>query len=350
MTDFVDDDSWQHHLFKFLIFTVLGSGPSWTYGSLLVQEQPFFENSQPEELCIGSWMNVMLSFGLILSIIYFLFIKYVYAVPHEIGMPVLIAFAALSTFAIAFTYTSTFVFGDQSRSIALYIACFFSGTIGSLTYVVLLPFMTAYDDDAVTYARAGCDTLAILISLVAMIQNPGSETNVRFSPFYFYFGFGIYMLLPLAAYYYVSTTGYGLRNDTDMEKQAFFHGGLDEGFPIGNSTESESTHLLQSSHVAAAPKKSTSNAIPSSSNSTRRKNQPTQDEDENLIDNSHVGDLPTEALIISDYVSIGNGKEGSINNEADEEVDEHEWLLKLLPLMLTVGFIDFNTVRRLSCI
>ena len=326
------------HMFKFLVFTVLGSGPSWTYGSLLIQEIAYFENTQPEELCMGSWMNVMVAYGLSLSLLYFVFIKYVYAVPHEIGMPVLMAIAALSTFGVAFTWSWTVDVAGEYRSISLYFFCFLAGTIGSLMYVILLPFMTAYDDDAVTYARAGCDTLAILISLVSVLQNTGSTTNVRFGPTAFYLGFGFYMLLPLLAYFYVVHTKLGLRvvvdqksNSFDIEDDSFLKvADLDSGLLIDSLT-SETTRLLDEQippmYVSAEKVESVDSPF-----------RPEQ------------GVASSSSLQRSEIYVLDSLKDFSELKMSDEDIikDESKWLLKLLPLMVTVGFIDFNTVNKMT--
>eukprot|EP01041_Mallomonas_annulata_P010632 gene10632-22197_t len=105
-------------ILRFCEFVVFGFGPSWVLASVLFQQISYFQRFQPEGLCISAFMNASINLG----------------------------FHGLSLF--------------------IYLSCGIGGCVGSLSVVVMSPFMSAFDNDYISAFRCGGSGGMFLVSLV----------------------------------------------------------------------------------------------------------------------------------------------------------------------------------------
>ena len=82
-------------------------------------------------------------------------------------------------------------------------------TVGSLSAVIMNPFMTQFENIYITAARSGGSGSFLLCALLGIIQSPGS--NTRFSPTVFLLIFAGLFLLPIVSYRIIITEKIGLR-------------------------------------------------------------------------------------------------------------------------------------------
>ena len=78
----------------------------------------------------------------------------------------------------------------------------------------------------ISASRSGGTGTILVIALVGIAQNPGSE-NIRFSPRVFFTIFALILLLPLPAYKIIIDNGLGLKAAPVMEPSTTSNSSLD---------------------------------------------------------------------------------------------------------------------------
>jgi len=196
------DDKYVKLGIKLFKFFVLGMGPSWLFASIIFQEVPYFQNKQPEGLCIAAYMSASVNTGAILAIGYVFILQcFGLGTPSNYIIPTLLILPCAGSIFIAYFFSYTV----YSISLFIYLTCFFSGVVGSLSAMVMNPFMSGFDKNFISSFRAGNSGGLLLVSLVALIQNPGSD-HMLFSPTVYYSLFATILLLPILMYRFLMYT------------------------------------------------------------------------------------------------------------------------------------------------
>jgi hypothetical protein len=305
----ISRESKAHLRRNYVLFAIFGAGTNWLLPTILFQQIPWFENRVPEGLCIATYLNTSNSFALIGTLTYCYVNKYHREIPHSITLPFILWLSVFGTLFAAFTYNYTV----GGYSIFLFISTFMGATVGSLSAVVMNPFMTQFENIYITAARSGGSGSFLLCALLGIIQSPGS--NTRFSPQVFLLIFAAFFLLPVLAYRTIIREKIGLRapqpdSDTaklrDMELSDML--GKKGAGKVSNKPEPQANPLQQH---ASSNEKSHEDA-----------------EDEEQI---------SEVYHENDSLKCFN-------------TSTFPWIHYTLPYALSIGFVNFNTWGMLSAL
>lgn len=192
---------------KFFIFMVMGFGANFVFATALTQEIPYFINTQPEGLCLPSYMAATLNGGLLVLFAYLYIYNNIYKIPYSTSVPFILVLSTFGCVFTAFTYSITV----GNLSLFIYISCFIGGTVGALSSVIISPFLMSYENNMITAARSGSSSLILVTSLIALIQGPGSAN--RFSVSVYMIILAVIEILPVFAFLYICRTNIGLRKD-----------------------------------------------------------------------------------------------------------------------------------------
>jgi hypothetical protein len=190
----------------FALFMCMGSGANWVFPNSLSQEIPYFENHLPEKLCIATYMNATTHCGVIFMLTFVYVHYYVRPIPHHISVPTLLLGSTIGCFLASAVYPIT----ENGVSFMLYICCAIGGGVGSLSSVIMNPFMTSYQNIYISAGRGGGSGLILTCAVIAFIQAPGSNQE-RFSTSIYLIIFGSILTLPIFAYRYIIANQIGLR-------------------------------------------------------------------------------------------------------------------------------------------
>jgi hypothetical protein len=172
-----------------------------------MQELPYFQQHQPEGLCLASRLCLCANSGLIVAFAYYLYNRYVQVVSYKVAIPFLIIFVAITMISCSMLYPITL----YDMSIPLYFCMFCAGCVGNLMYQVLYPFLVQYNEEYMIAARAGNDFTNAVVAFLALYQNPGSS-SIAISPPVFILSVGLYLLIfPVSAFFYIVNYGVGLK-------------------------------------------------------------------------------------------------------------------------------------------
>lgn len=192
-------------LFNALLFVVLAGGGNFLLYNALFLQIPYFQQHQPEGLCLATWMIV--STNLSVPVVYFFYLLDHYFCSFSIDRSLIAMMAITSTTAISLAFH--YSISVNNISWALLIGSFVSGVIGYLGFQITYPVLARFEEKYAMAARS--DILTIALALVVFYQNPGSPT-VEFSPGAFLLGVGIFLLIcPPLAYAYVTYCKIGLK-------------------------------------------------------------------------------------------------------------------------------------------
>lgn len=90
-----------------VLFATLGIGTNWVLPTVLFQQIPWFEERQPEGLCLATYMNAANSCAVVGALLYYLITEYCYRIPHSVSMPSLLCLSLFASVYVAFTYEYT---------------------------------------------------------------------------------------------------------------------------------------------------------------------------------------------------------------------------------------------------
>jgi hypothetical protein len=200
------------HAFEFFCFSCFGAGANWVLPTIMFQQIPYFQNNQPEELCISTYMNASVNCGLLMFFTFLFVNKFVRHIENKDMIPYLLGTTVLGTFFAAFVYSITV----NGLSIFIYLSCFIGGSVGTLTSVVMNPFMSSFKNDFITAARFGGSGSILLIAIVSLGQQPGHEPP-NFTPRVFILVFAFLMILSPLAYWYITRENIGRRTSEDKD-------------------------------------------------------------------------------------------------------------------------------------
>lgn len=197
--------------FTFILFLFLGSGCNWVLPNALFQELPYFQQISPQGFCMATYMSLSLNFGVLIVILFFIYIK-IYgkeSLSYNKLVPSLLIMSSLGTLFAAFTYQIEI----NGISFFIYIACAIGGTVGSLTSVIFYPYLMKFKPDYISAARLGGSSALFLCAIVSIYQNPGSASSIKFNSTIYLFIFGIILLFSLPAYYAIERQKLGLKDN-----------------------------------------------------------------------------------------------------------------------------------------
>lgn len=295
----------------FFCFACFGAGANWVLPTIMFQQIPYFQNNQPEELCISTYMNASVNCGLI-SFFTFLFVnKFVRHVDNVEVVPFLLTTTVLGTFFAAFVYPYTV----DDLSLFIYLSCFIGGSVGCLSAVVMNPFMTQYKNDFITAARFGGSGSILLVALVSLVQQPGHEPPL-FTPRVFILVFAFVLILSPLAYWRIKRDGIGIRTEEDHEAE---ESGGDSGVALatmnGGSLSSAPDDVENSNNQADIGTMSTSGKL--------------HEVEVQLMDTFHT---------VADVLLV----------RRDQLTEKEKWLRFAMPHMMAVGWVSFNTWGMLT--
>jgi hypothetical protein len=231
----------QRYSSKMFLFYILGIGTNWVFASVLLQQVPYLENHAPEGHAIAAYMNVANSMNIIFCIAYWIYTTYIGPIPHNVAVPFILFLSCFVGFLSIAIYDIT----SGNVSICLYICCLLAGAVGSLSSVAMNPFMTNYERDCISFARAGGSGTILLIALLSIAQDPGSD-NIRFSPRVFFAIFAIILITPMVAYKVIIDGGVGLKAVEKFEEQS-----KDDSLElVQNPITNESQSIMKSSALS----------------------------------------------------------------------------------------------------
>ena len=185
-----------------------GGGNFFLYNALFLQV-PYFQQHQPEGLCLATWMIVSANIAVPLVYCFYLLDRYVYTLSLDVTLLVMMAISTTAAIALSFTYSMSL----NNTSWPILIAAFLSGIVGYMCFQVTYPVLSRFVEKYAIAARS--DVLTVFLSVIVFFQNPGSP-SIGFTPRTFLFVLGIFLLIfPPLAYVYVSIYKVGLKDSVE---------------------------------------------------------------------------------------------------------------------------------------
>lgn len=324
---------------QYIAFMLMGAGANWVLPTALAQEIPYFEDHAPEKLCVATYMNVANACGVTAMLTYMYVHNHVTAIPYTRSVPLLLLGSTLGSFFSALVYPLTV----GGVSLFLFICAFIGGAIGSLSSVIMNPFMTGFKSHYISAARSGGSFYIVLCALIALPQDPGSE-NVRFSPRIYFIVFGCLLVPPLIAYWYITSRNIGKRT---LEDEVGMNGATSSTCTTASTNDCTSTNDVRSNPIFSVDadnstvfkietageeqgRGGSSMSISSGGRSNRQSNRRTSLQ---LV----AVDSYIQQKINNWFVWIGE------TIVSDSRHEKMPYLRESLPFMVIVGWINFNT-------
>jgi hypothetical protein len=155
-------------------------------------------------------MNASTNLGVLSAALYLLIIRYVCPVPHSIVVPIILTLSAIAAYLASGVYSVTI----GGVSVLLFLCCAIGGTVGSLSSVVMNPFLTKFEGDYITASRSGGSICIVMTALLAAVQSPGSS-HPRFGTTYYMLVVAVLLSLPIFAFLHITRYGIGVRVETN---------------------------------------------------------------------------------------------------------------------------------------
>ena len=160
-----------------MVFFVFGLGPSWVLANCILQEIPYFVDSQPESDCIAAYINMALGCNFLALLGYQVYVTRARGgepLPSEQILPVLLLIPLVSCLFLAFTWHIAI---GGKVSLPIYLFGFMSGVSGGFNSVSVQPFVSEYQGNMITAIRSGQSFGIILTAAFAVAQSPGSSSR-----------------------------------------------------------------------------------------------------------------------------------------------------------------------------
>ena len=198
------------------IFVIFSCGPGWVFYNCLFFQLPYFQQHQPEGICLGTFMNLWGSFASVLTFCFYLLDGYIFNFNIDILTIFMLFITPISVIVCAFTYSIDI----EGISWPLYIFSVIAAMIGNMSSQTVYPFLTRYKEQYNIVARSASDIFTVFICFLVLFQNPGSK-DIRFSPFIFFLAIGVFFLIfPPSCFLYIYLTGIGLKDEKEDIEQA----------------------------------------------------------------------------------------------------------------------------------
>jgi len=197
------------------IFVIFACGPGWVFYNCLFFQLPYFQQHQPEGICLGTFMNLWGSFASVLTFCFYLLDGYIFNFNIDILTIFMLFITPISVIVCAFTYSIDI----EGISWPLYIFSVLAAMIGNMSSQTVYPFLTRYKEQYNIVARSSSGIFTVFICFLVLFQNPGSK-DIRFSPFIFFLAIGVFFLiLPPSCFLYIYITGIGLKDEKEDIEQ-----------------------------------------------------------------------------------------------------------------------------------
>lgn len=311
-------------LLTFGIFMIMGAGVNWVFPTAMFQEIPYLEEHQPEGLCLATYMNLMVAMGYLVMGGYVFVDSYVKKIPFSIGMPLLLVLSCTGCYLAAAVYSITV----DNVSLLLYFCCLIGGVVGALSSVIMNPFLTSYDNDFISATRGGGSAFNFLCAIVAFAQAPGSA--YRFSVSVYMTIFGTILILPIISYYAIIHYNLGLRDQVDNVSQNPCRNQVELIECRSNPLVDDVKYVEDSANIIHVDE-----IIKLSENYTQKDLDEMNRNLEKLDGFGHIVDESFQKMLASLLLR-------------DSWVKKYPFLPAILPYMLTVGWVNFNTWGILS--
>lgn len=319
-TDAVVENGWLSK-FHFVLFMIMGSGANWVFATALTLEIPYFENHQPEGLCIATYMNASNNLGILAVMIYLFVHTYYYKVPYYYSVPSLLAWSSLGCFLAAAVYPIVV----NNVSLLIFLCSWIGGCIGALSNVIMNPFMTQYKNLYISAARSGGSAYILLTALVSIAQNPGAS-DPRFSVAAYMCIFGVVLIPPLFAYRYITVNKIGLR---DANAASVGSHSFDLNPIVANNGMDDETAKKESRIQAFEVENPAASASSSGDDSN---------------DEDFTSHTDASALSFPGKPTLDRWMSCFTHFLVSESYHKrHPWLREAIPYMMTVAWVDFNT-------
>jgi hypothetical protein len=327
---------------NFALFVVMGCGASWIFPNALAQQIPVFQQTLPGGLCIATYMNAATNFSFVACVGYVVLNRRYGPFPHSVCVPILLTLGGLGAYLASATYTVVF----HNVAIMLLICCAMGGAVGGLSSVVMNPFLTRFKNDYIISGRSGTSVGTILTALLAVVQNPGSTSASRFSTSTYLAIFGGILSFPILAYGIIEYFGLGLRDPmpssaNDQFRQVAVNDISEHDCEfVGGSTGIADRHEHRIDMVMSpmATRRSVS-PIEETSNSSESIFSVLYKQFSDADVSFELQDSPKPKPIALKLFS-----------RIREKVKDHPWLLRALPYMCSIGWINLNQWGVLSAV
>lgn len=100
--------------------------------------------------------------------------------------------------------------------IGIVICSAIGGLIGAFSCSVTSSYLVQFENDYISAADIGQYSIYLLLTVIAIIQNPGSDSDVTFTPQVFFGIYSIILFPPIISYMYITFYKIGLREPLDV--------------------------------------------------------------------------------------------------------------------------------------
>ena len=111
------------------IFVTFAGGPGWVFYNLLFLELPYFQQHQPEGLCLATFMNVCANAASLIVLLYFILDMFIFYFDIDIVTIIMLFVAPICIIICSFVYSISV----DGISWPLYVFSLVAGMIGDLT-------------------------------------------------------------------------------------------------------------------------------------------------------------------------------------------------------------------------
>lgn len=180
----------------YLIFMMAGLGPSWALNNSLYLELPWFEDTQPEGLKLGTWFGVPQCVGTVIIL--------TMTIDGRCFKRQSVIAIFASVLAVLLNIFTGVLWSRtvKGTSAFLLLAMFGSSIVGNLQFVTLIPWVSANFHPSAVNAFIGGNSLSSMISvLVQLIQSPGDAR--RFDPMIYFIILSVFTAMSLPAVLYI---------------------------------------------------------------------------------------------------------------------------------------------------
>jgi hypothetical protein len=285
-------------------------------------------------------MNACTNFGIIAMTIY-VYLNNRVSIPYKYSVPALLCISTFGCFLTAATYRVT----AGNVSFMLFICCALGGIVGALAAVIMSPFLMAYENDMISAARTGGSAMILLTALLSAAQAPGSDN--RFSVSVYMAIFGILLVFPILAYYYIVRKNIRLRPQAKPEIEMSMH---------DSTMVKDALAGIDNPMIAAEMQR----ASQSADRASIRTVDITTDEESKT--NNNQGNSQADGLdydynssLDPEYTHVPSktGYEKLLNDLLIAIVPKFlqkkfPWLIQAMPYMLAVAWTDFHTWGMLT--
>jgi len=183
----------------YLTFFVFGLSP-WLLVNALYLELPIFIENISEGASIVVFMSSAIQLANIVAFFFVWWQTRHSPLPYSLSISGIIVLAIIDSFLVGCFWDVEVNILNSMHSVTLLVWTFLAGCVGCLSMVIFFPFASQYDPVLISATSTGMGCNGLLASLIALIQNPGSNTQPRFSVFVYFLLFTLVLFLSLGSF------------------------------------------------------------------------------------------------------------------------------------------------------